>query len=164
MGVARATQSEAKWSKRLAMRTVLLPSCLLVAACTASADAVEPPANLLYYETGMATSPDDTVLFVVNANSNLQYDSGSISVLDLAKIDTLAANWESMKTAPDGCTQDTTYFETLVCDQASATIQATMRTTAGARVGNFATDIGVQDTGSGNLRLIVPTRGDPSIT
>ena len=34
---------------------------------------------------------------------------------------------------------------------------------AGARIGNFATDIAVQDTGGGTLRLIVPTRGDPSI-
>lgn len=146
------------------MRTVILPSCLLVAACTASASAVEPPANLMYYQTGMATAPDDSVLFVTNANSNLQYDSGSISVLGLAAIDTLVANWEASKTMPDGCTQDTTYSETLVCDQASAVIQATMLTSAEARIGNFATDIGVQDTGSGTLRLIVPTRGDPSIT
>jgi DNA-binding beta-propeller fold protein YncE len=31
-------------------------------------------------------------------------------------------------------------------------------------VGNFATSLGVQDTGNGNVRLIIPTRGDPSIT
>src|SRR5262249_47297191 len=29
--------------------------------------------------------------------------------------------------------------------------------------GNFATDIALQDTGNGTLRLIIPTRGDPSI-
>ena len=36
---------------------------------------------------------------------------------------------------------------------------------AGARIGNFATDIAVQDLrdGVGGLRVIVPTRGDPSI-
>jgi DNA-binding beta-propeller fold protein YncE len=34
---------------------------------------------------------------------------------------------------------------------------------AAARIGNFATSIALQDTGNGSLRLIVPTRGDPSI-
>src|SRR4029079_13571919 len=31
------------------------------------------------------------------------------------------------------------------------------------RVGNFATDIAVQDLDNGRLRLVIPTRGDPSI-
>ena len=31
---------------------------------------------------------------------------------------------------------------------------------ASARIGNFASDIAVQDTGGGSLRLIIPTRGD----
>ena len=35
---------------------------------------------------------------------------------------------------------------------------------AALRIGNFASDVAVQDTGNGSLRLIVPTRGDPSIS
>ena len=38
-----------------------------------------------------------------------------------------------------------------------------MISSASARIGNFATDIALQDTGGGTLRLIIPTRGDPSI-
>ena len=176
MYAARATFGTATGSKRgchedgrpkrgPAVRFVL-PGVAFVAACTASTSAVEPPSNAMYYQTGIATSPDDSVLFVANANANLQYDSGSISVLDLSMIDQIANGWTSTaKTMPDGCTQDTiTDFATLVCDQKSAVIQSAMMTSAEARIGNFATDIGVQDTGSGTWRLIVPTRGDPSIT
>jgi DNA-binding beta-propeller fold protein YncE len=32
------------------------------------------------------------------------------------------------------------------------------------RIGNFASALGVQDKGSGNLRVLVPVRGDPSVT
>lgn len=143
------------------MRTSVLALLLAApAACTASATAVEPPADQIFFPTGMGIAPDDSVLFVANANSELQYDSGSISVLDLAVIDQVIAGWTGPTTdIPDGCNQDTDFRETLICDETQF-----MRPDAGVRVGNFATDIAVQDTGSGTFRLIVPTRGDPSIT
>ncbi len=99
------------------------------------------------------------MLFVANANSDLRYDSGSIAVIDLALIDQMVADWESTTQPSDGCTQDTDRRETEVCAQSGFVSSG-----AGARVGNFATDIAVQDTGGGTLRLIVPTRGDPSIS
>jgi DNA-binding beta-propeller fold protein YncE len=132
---------------------------LLVCSCTASASQVEPPADQIYFPTGLAVAPDDSVLFVANANSDLRYDSGSISVIDLAFVDQMVADWESTTLPGDGCTQDTDHRETQVCPQSGFISMG-----AGARVGNFATDIAIQDTGGGTLRLIVPTRGDPSIS
>ena len=150
-------------SKRALMRTVLATlaalSCGLVAGCTASASAVEPPQDQIFFPTGMGIAPDDSVLFVANANSELQYDSGSISVFDLSLVDKVIAAWTSAANIPDGCNQDDDFHETLVCDETQF-----IRPDSGVRVGNFATDIAVQDTGSGTFRLIVPTRGDPSIT
>ena len=157
--MTRATIGEAARSKRVPMRTVFLLACALFAAgCTASASEVEPPTNHFFYPTGLAVSPGDAFLFVANANSILQYSSGSVSVIDLSGVDSVIQAWTSAQTIPANCTQDTDHLETLQC-----TDDMFINADIGARVGNFATDIAVQDRGNNQLRLIIPTRGDPSI-
>lgn len=157
---------------RLGYAFVLLSSAL--AGCTAPDSAVRPPENDLYYPTGIAVSPDDALLFVTNANSDLSYDSGSVSVLDLAKIDQYATDWSVNKvidtepvkagSSDAGCKQDPDHTETLVCDNTDDLVASRfMLPNSAARIGNFATAIAVQDTGAGTFRLIVPTRGDPSV-
>jgi DNA-binding beta-propeller fold protein YncE len=130
----------------------------LLAACTASAADVRPPADQIFFPTGAALAPDESVLFVANANSELRYDSGAISVFDLGNIDAVVGEWLGPnRVEPAGCSQDADHSETLVCEEAGF-----ISNLAGVRIGNFATDIAVQDLGTG-LRLVVPTRGDPSI-
>lgn len=128
-------------------------------ACTASGASVQPPDDQLQFPTGIAVAPDDSVMFVANANSELRFDSGSISVFDLSSVDDVIGAWTTNKTIPDGCSQDPDHSETLVCEEARF-----MKTEEGVRIGNFATEIALQDLGNGALRLIVPTRGDPSVT
>jgi DNA-binding beta-propeller fold protein YncE len=79
-------------------------------------------------------------------------------VINLDTVDEVAAAWTTTQGTGD-CTQDPEHSETLTCPAVDFMIPD-----AGARVGNFATSLGVQDTGNGTLRLVVPTRGDPSIT
>jgi len=131
---------------------------LTLAACTASGDEVAPKSDELFFPTGLAVAPDDSVLFVANANSELRFDSGLMQVIDLAIVDSVSTAWIDNQVVPDGCTPDTDRTETLICEEAMF-----IRVGAGARIGNFATDIAVQDLGAGALRLIVPTRGDPSV-
>ncbi len=130
----------------------------LVAGCTADADEVRPAADELFFPTGAAVSPDDSILFVANANSELRYDSGTVGVIDLAAVDAVAGEWTLNGSIPSGCERDPDHSETLVCSE-----ELFMNADASARIGNFATDIAIQDTGNGSLRLIIPTRGDPSI-
>ena len=81
MEIMQATLPPSNQSKRPPMRTVVpLLGCALISACTASSEEVGPPKDELYFPTGMALSPDNSVAFVVNANSELRYNSGSISV------------------------------------------------------------------------------------
>jgi DNA-binding beta-propeller fold protein YncE len=164
----QATFQLPKGSKSPPMRLILFAP-LAVAACTASAEEVSPHSDEIRYPTGAAVAPDDSVLFVANANSDLKYDSGSISVIRLATVDKLASDWTTMKMHPSGdsngnkipdCSPDPDHTETLTCE---AFILLSETLDAGVRVGNFATDVAVQDLGNGALRLIVPTRGDPSI-
>ena len=163
MEIMQATLPPSNQSKRPPMRTVVpLLGCALISACTASSSEVGPPNDELYFPTGMALSPDNSVAFVVNANSELRYNSGSISVFDLNLIDTFVDDWTKRQAIDDsGCTQDLDHRETLTCSNEGVFMLAG----AGARIGNFATDIAVQDLrdGVGGLRVIVPTRGDPSI-
>ena len=168
----KATRFAALRSKAPVTRLGLV--CFALAACTASAEEVAPKERNLFFPTGLAVSPDDSKLFVANANSELRYDSGSIGVIDLALVDQIAADWTVGKTIPANdpsatdaerddpsqpdCVQDPDHTETLICEEARFFVP-----NSSVRIGNFATSIGVQDTGGGNLRLVVPTRGDPSI-
>ena len=148
------------------MRLVPVLGCaVLVAACTASADQVRPPDDEIYFPTGIAVAPDETVAFVTSANSELRYDSGTVSVFDLQTVDDTIAAWTTRQEIPSGtcgsdpcCEQDPDHTETLVCDESLFINKG-----AGVRIGNFATDVAIQDLGGGSLRLIIPTRGDPSI-
>jgi DNA-binding beta-propeller fold protein YncE len=139
-------------------RPVILLGLALASGCTASADEVRPPDDELYFPTGAAIAPDESVLFVANANSELRFDSGSIAVIDLQNVDQIIAAWNTAKEIPAGCDRDPDHIETLACDESGF-----LAAGAGVRIGNFATDIAVQDLGNNRLRVVVPTRGDPSI-
>lgn len=141
--------------------------CLVFASgCTASAEEVRPPVDELFFPTGLAIAPDESVLFLANANSELRYDSGSISVIDLALVDSVVDDWIVNTAVPPGCSVDADHTESLICDtrqNQDPAPPAFLSAQAGVRVGNFATDIAVQDLDNGRLRVVVPTRGDPSI-
>jgi YVTN family beta-propeller protein len=169
MDVMQATSRDFWWSKRDSMRTAAA-SCaslalgFLFAACTASGEDVRPPQDQLFFPSGLAAARQTDsagVLFVANSNSELRYDSGAISVIDLGSIEQVLEPWLADR-APGSCTPDLDHRETLVCDESLFINRG-----ASVRIGNFATDIAVQDfssQGVTQLRVIVPTRGDPSIT
>lgn len=129
------------------------------AACTADADAVRPPNDQVFYPTGLALSPDQRSLLVASANSDLRYDSGTLTMLDLDAVDRVANAWTQSGTIADGCTRDLTDPSSVVCDETQF-----IRPNAGVRIGNFATNIGIQDFGDATYRVILPVRGDPSVT
>ncbi len=157
----QATKGPDFRSKHSPMR---LFACLLLAGCTASAEEVRPPVDEIFFPTGLAIAPDESVLFLANANSELRYDSGSISVIDLSLVDSIVSDWLTNLTVPTGCAPDADHIESLICDTRSENdAPVFIAQQAGVRVGNFATDLAVQDLDGGRLRLIVPTRGDPSI-
>lgn len=165
MQAMQATMKAPTRSKGVPVRAFTNFVCLGLASlvgCTASGDEVRPPRDQIFFPTGAAISPRQTHLFVANANSDLTYDSGAISVFDLAHIDQVIEAWITMRDAPSGCSQDGDHIETLNCPEE---LFLSNTQDLGVRIGNFATEIAVQDmdAGNGELRLIIPTRGDPSI-
>ncbi len=161
--VTQATPAGSRRSKLAAMDLVRSSRWALLAAglvaCTASESEVRPDPDRIFYPTAVTVAPDDSVAFVVSANSDLTYDSGTVQVVDLAAVEQVVAAWKSNRTVPAGCSADTDATETLACPEADFLIDD-----AGVRIGNFASAVTTQDLGGGKLRLLVPVRGDPSIT
>lgn len=171
MTVMQATPHDPLWSNRHPMRTAVSTcvwcalGCASIASCTASAEDVRPPPDQLFFPSGLAVSPPGNsarVLFVANSNSELRYDSGSISVIKLDDVRSKVDDWlRTPPVAAPGCMQDSDHRETLVCETVASEL---IQKDAGVRIGNFATDIAVQAfASSGKLRVFVPTRGDPSV-
>lgn len=156
----QATPGPGARSNRTAMSARWLAfAALSAAACTAAESEVRPDPDTLFFPTAVAVSPDESLAFVVSANSDLTYDSGTIQVVDLAVVDTTVSAWKQRREVPPGCAADLNQPEILTCAEADFLIDG-----AGVRIGNFASSIGVQDLGSGGVRLLVPVRGDPSLT
>src|SRR5690242_18929947 len=130
MDVMQATRRDPWWSKRDSMKACVSTRAVIAVitigalggalntGCTASAADVRPRADQLFFPTGLAVSPSANALFVVNANSELRYDSGTISVVDLQTVEDVIKGWVTSRTAPALCAQDPDHRETLVCDEA----------------------------------------------
>src|ERR1043165_9839279 len=97
----QATPRNPLWSNRHPMRTAA-SACVLcalgasIASCTASAEDVRPPPNQLFFPSGLAVTPPgktSPALFVANSNSELRYDSGSIVVIDIRRVQSTIEEW-----------------------------------------------------------------------
>jgi DNA-binding beta-propeller fold protein YncE len=150
-------------SQTFAMRSVGL--ALLFAGCTASSSAVAPPQFDPYYPTAVTISPDEKYLFVESSNSDLRYDSGTVQVLDLDKIDAIIAAWNPFGGNPPRptCKRDTLFQEILVCDSSTNGTPADFVLDA-VKIGDFGSSLGIQTIDSSHLRLFSTVRGDPSLT
>jgi DNA-binding beta-propeller fold protein YncE len=140
----------------------LLAALWLCAGCPASGDEVRPPDDQFYFPTGMDIAPDESVLFVSSGNTDLRYDSGTVQVVDLDTLDAIVRDWLLDGSVSDNrdCDVDLMVPYTLVCDEREA-----INVEAGVRIGNFATDLKVQQLEDENaLRLFLAVRGDPSLT
>lgn len=157
-----ATAGGRSRSNRLAMISrpwvALLGLALASAACTASSEDVRPPESELFFPTGLAMSPDDGVLFVLAANSDLRYDSGTISAINVEAVHN-AVIARRMNMLDPACVDDLDAPGAIECEEAPFILGG-----SGVRIGNFSSALAVQDKGNGNLRVLVPVRGDPSVT
>src|SRR3990170_3069866 len=114
-----------------------------LAACTASSAQVAPPRHDSYYPTALAVSPDGRWLFVLSANSDLRYDSGTLQVLDLEQVDQAAEAAAQGLTPADarlaGCEQDPLVPSAMSCPTADDAGNPTRFAVAAASVtlGNF---------------------------
>jgi DNA-binding beta-propeller fold protein YncE len=134
----------------------------LSTGCPASSEEARLAPNRFYFPTGLAVSPDQQHLFLTNANADLRFESGTLQVLDLARIDELVASWDG-GVVPPGCRRDEDQRQSIICDEEDAAADFVIED-ASVRLGNFVGEVRVQELESGQVRLFVPSRGDPSLT
>ncbi|MBL8612249.1 MAG: hypothetical protein JNL38_33215 [Myxococcales bacterium] len=63
-----------------------LVSAVALASCYSTGDGVAPPLDAFYYPVGLAVSEGGNVLYVANADFDLQYNGGTLQSYDLALI------------------------------------------------------------------------------
>lgn len=172
-GGRRAVARPASAARRISP-PVTTAACFALAAltpaCTASSEQVSPPRYDPYFPSAVAVSPDEKLLFILNANSDLRYDSGTFQVYDLEALDRVAAEWLA-GSLPAGCVEDPLIPRAALCPTSQGENPAPFVIPGGtAKVGNFGTALAVQPlleadgSPSNELRLFSPVRGDPSLT
>ena len=53
--------------------------------CSFGESGIAPPANRIFLPAGIAADPDDSFLYVVNSNSDLRFNAGTVVAVDLNK-------------------------------------------------------------------------------
>jgi len=144
-----------------------------LAACSVSQDGILPPkARIFLPEGGLV---DGRWLYVVNSNSDLRYNDGTLAVVDLDMVVADRTPERAMQwpwpdcpsdsryvpdaSAPHGCCRDFLDRSILNCDE-----QAYVKSDATIRIGSFGGRPVVHKTTNGQRRLLIPVRGDSSIT
>jgi hypothetical protein len=150
----------------------------LVSGCYATDRGPEPPASSLYFPTGVAISPGGKALFVANSDFDLQYTRGTVQVLDLPRLRAMlphptegtgetdcaafglaAASLQERALRPGPCGPIDLNAPP---DGAGSLIRNTVK------VGAFAAEAAVvlrpTSDGAPGARLVIPVRGDPSLT
>lgn len=153
-------------------------------ACRLSQDGVHPPDNRIFFPGGALVDPSGRWLYVVNSNSDLRYNGGTVAALDLHAVradkfdDPMFAgtkDWGPCRTDPryvppasvDGtderCCYDILDSNILNCDEQRYFRDTRHSTVA---IGSFAAQPVMQTTASatGSRHMFVPVRGDTSIT
>jgi len=77
--------------------------------CNFGQSGIAPPTNRIFLPAGLAADPDDDFLYVVNSNSDLRFNAGTVVAVDLAKA---AAIQSQLKAIPPTLCQKTRFSRT----------------------------------------------------
>jgi hypothetical protein len=151
----------------------VLAATIAGAGCSFGESGVSPPLDQLFLPGGAAIDPEGRWMYVVNSNSDLRYNAGTVAVIDLDKAgaDRRSTEWgrcpspgfvNSSKAARRFCCRDFFDAEVLNCDEreyidAPTTVQ----------LGSFGSTLivgGQPEAGANGRRIYVSVRAEPSVT
>ena len=143
--------------------------------CYATDKGPEPPPSSLYFPTGIAVSPGGTALYITNSDFDLQYTGGTVQAVDLARLRTLLPRpAENRDCAAYGLGQASVQDRALrpgpcaAIDLDAPSDGKGSLVKASVKIGAFASEAEVvvrpSSQGIAGARLLVPVRGDPSLT
>jgi|GEM_PF-923992 len=168
-----------------------LVAAVVAGGCSLHQAGVEPPDNRLFFPSGGIVDPDGHWLYVVNSNSDLRYNAGTVVAVDLDNVkadDPRSAAFDPARGPWGPCSNDPRYVPPAdaahVCcwDHVDPTIlncddQAHIKREWSVRIGSFAGTPAIQkivrrdsdatdfyEPVGSNRRMFIPVRGDGSIT
>jgi YVTN family beta-propeller protein len=145
--------------------------------CNFSQSGIEPPTDRIFLPAGIVPDPDADLLYVVNSNSDLRFNAGTIAVVNLAVVRQVRAQAAAgfyqtcSKTrfsrteavAGDFCCRDLVDSNVTDCSEPQF-----IQSDATVSLGSFASAIRLQryvrQDGEVVRRLFVAVRAEPSIT
>ena len=161
------------------MKIYVLVAVIVVASdgCDFGQSGIEPPADRIFLPAGIVADPDKQLLYVVNSNSDLRYNAGTITVVDLEKVREVL---QRAATEPFELCQKTRFSRTEAvsgeyCCRDLVDSNVTncsepqfIQADATVSIGSFGSAIQLQryvrDAGEVVRRLFVAVRAEPSIT
>ena len=160
---------------RLVSALIAAASCAAAIGCGLSQEGIAPPNNTIFYPGAIRVDPNNgRWLYVVNSNSDLRYNDGTLVAVDVTQADddrkNLAwgncpsANYVYPSSSPPGyCCWDTLDRNILNCDERKYVKSA-------VKIGSFGSAIEIQPVAPGIVsgpevsRLFVGVRGNASVT
>jgi len=117
-----------------------------LAGCLPDTGGIDPPYDRLIFPVGLAVTADDSRLLAVNSNFDLEYNSGTLTAMDISDIE-VAITPDTAEVSADG--------RFVFIDDSSLIIESET-----IRVGAFASDLALSPRGN---RAIIPVRGERAI-
>jgi hypothetical protein len=176
----KRVRTEGALSKRtpatFASAVLALSVVAVGSGCNFGQNGIAPPVNRIFLPAGVAVDPDADFLYVVNSNSDLRYNAGTVVAVDLQKAAAVRAQalasppsicsktrFSRTEDVPDDfCCRDVGDSNIINCNE-PAFIQAD----ATIEIGSFGGAVQVQHYQRGSetvRRLYVVVRAEPSIT
>jgi len=146
--------------------------------CVSPGDGPSPPADELYYPSGIAVSPGGHSLFIISSDFDLAYNAGTVIAIDLDRVRAMIPPVWDRSDPQFPCASLPANTQSILypgscgpIDLKSPVDGKGTLVTATTQIGAFATDAlvlvppGSAPTGTdARARLFVPVRGDPSVT
>jgi hypothetical protein len=159
----------------MTFRRFLTGAALVLTACYSAGDGTDPPNKDFYFPVGLGVSRGGNVLYVVNADFDLQWNGGTLQAYDLHLIrrhatifaggDPTNPDASSLEGLPQrpGCPDVPPRNGTSkkVGDTCAPPVDSKRYVRDSAIIGAFATDLQLSPSGN---RMFVPVRGDASLT
>jgi len=148
----------------------------LAVGCNFGQKGITPPADRIFLPTGVVPDPDEDFLYVVNSNSDLRYNAGTVVAVDLGKAAAVRAQAATSPPATcaktrfsraepvayDYCCLDLLDSNILNCNEPQF-----VRSNATVELGSFGSALRLQRFERDGIvvrRLFVAVRAEPSIT
>jgi hypothetical protein len=158
-------------ASRTAVAALSTLALTALSSCYTDSEGLDPPHDQLYFPTNLVVSPGGKALYVTNSDFDLQYNGGTVQLLDLESLRSAALllqdQFHQGTGTKEACEaiQLSLNAQTLLNPGPCSPLELQPFVKQSATIGAFASSaVLVHDPAGSQARLFVSVRGDPSVT